>query len=126
MRLTLEQLEDAFSKSEYEGFFFSTFWVLISHVKKYGDVDLREALELVRAQEYEVTVFIEQILQKSDLDDVECVIEKLVSDTDYQFFQAGTCLKMLQSWRARTLMRIAIEKQKAMNLAVFDLEQEIL
>jgi hypothetical protein len=65
-------------------------------------------------------------LQKSDLDDVECVIEKLISDTDYQFFQADTCLKMLQSWRARTLMRIVIEKQKAMNLAVFDLEQEIL
>lgn len=126
MRLTLEKLQYAFLHCGYDTYKFSTAWVLIDHAKKHGDIELREALELVRSQAYEVTVFIDQILELSDVDDVSYVIEKLISDPDYRFFNRGNCLKILLSWRSGALMRIVIEKQKAMNRTVFDLAQSIV
>ena len=76
-------------------------------------IELRYALSCVRKYTYEVSVFVEQILQPSHIDDVVYVIELLSADSAKRHFQAHESLRMLQAWRAKTLMQLVIEKRKA-------------
>ena len=86
--------------------------MLINHAEKHGDVDLREALTLVRSEKHEISIFVGYILQSSDNDAVDYVIELLTADIKQGYFGAPECWRMLQSWRARMLMQIVIDKRK--------------
>ena len=87
--------------------------MLINHAKKHGDVDLREALTLVRSEKYEIAIFVGYILQSSDTDDVDYVLELLSADIRQGYSWATECWRMLQAWRTRTLMQIVIDKRNA-------------
>lgn len=112
MRLTLDQLEDIFFNRKAETTELGTFKIIIHIAEKEDGIELRQALARIRKQRYEVSVFVEKILQNSDIDDVDYVIELLSADIKECYMWALECMHMLQSWRAKTLMQIVIEKQK--------------
>ena len=74
-----------------------------------GGIDLRGALELVRTQLPEVSLIVEKILQPTDLADVEYVIEMLVEEDAANRIWDRQCLRLLQAWRAKTLMQNVID-----------------
>ena len=91
----------------------STARLIMYYAEEDEGIELRYALSCVRKYTHEVSVFVESILQPSDLDDVIYVIERLSDDAKKIHFQAHESLRMLQSWRAKTLMQIVIDKRNA-------------
>ena len=117
-KLTEQQLKDAFLSPGADTVSLSTFWVIIDRAKHEGSVDLLQALQRIRMQAFDVSVFIEKILQPVDLDDVVHVIEMLQAENpDGNLFPPAS-LSLLQAWRARTLMQIVIDKRNAISAPV--------
>lgn len=117
MRLTLKTLQEAFLESGFSELQLSNARLIIYYAKEDDGIELRYALSCVRKYAYEVSVFVENILMPSDLDDVEYVIEKLCDDAKKSHFEAHESLRMLQVWRAKTLMQIIIDKRSAAQMA---------
>ena len=115
MRLTLKTLQDAFLESGFSESQLSTARLIMYYAGEDIGIELRYALICVRKYSYEVSVFVESILQPSDLDDVNYVIEKLREETKTVNFQAHESLRMLQAWRARVLIQIVIDTKNAIN-----------
>ena len=112
-RLTMQQLEDVFLAPGTDTTLLSTFWVILNRAKHERGVELRQALERVRMQPSEISVFVEKILQPEDLDDVIYEIEKLSAELTEKNLFAPRALRMLQAWRAKMLMQIVIDKRNA-------------
>jgi hypothetical protein len=110
MRLTLEKLEDAFLDIDKETIGIFTFLSINHHLKEGDSIDLREALEFFRNDFHEVSVFVEKILRSSDIADVEYVIEILVEEDAVNRIWDRNCLRLLQAWRAKTIMQIVIDR----------------
>ena len=110
-RLIQEELEAVFLAPGVDYRSLSTAWVIINHAEHEGGIELHQALERVRKQSYEVSIFADKILQSGDLDDVVYVIDKLVAETEHKNIWSRECLRMLQAWRARTLMQVVIDKR---------------
>jgi hypothetical protein len=66
-RLSTQQLEEVFLGSGVNPRSISTAWVIINRAEHEKGIDLRHALECVRMQSFEVSVFVEKILQPCDL-----------------------------------------------------------
>ena len=60
-----------------------------------------------------MSIFVEKILRPEDIDDVVYVIDMLSTDVKDSDIWSLQCLRMLQSWRARTLMQIVIDRRNA-------------
>lgn len=113
-RLTEQHMRETFLTPDIDSVSLSTFWVIINRAKNERGIDLRQALERVRRQTLEVSIFVEKILRPEDLDDVVYVIEMLIAELKDTDIWSWLCLRMLQSWRAKTLMQIVIDKRSAM------------
>ena len=110
-KLSEQLLRDTFMAPGADTIALSTFWVILNRAIHERGIELRQALERVREQPYEVSIFVEKILQPDDLGDVVYVIDKLSAEiTDAHVF-AQKALRMLQAWRARALMQIVIDKR---------------
>lgn len=114
MRLTPEYLRSVFLECGYDEFELNSAWLVTHRSKEEKGIKLRYALDCVREQAANVSVFVEHILQPSDLDEVSYVIERLYADSEKRKFKAAESLRMLQAWRAHTLMQIVIEKRNRM------------
>ena len=112
MRLTHKTLKQAFLESGFSELQMSTARLITAYAEDDG-IELRHALTCLRKYRYEVSVFVESILQPSDLDDVIYVIEMLSDDAKKVHFRAHESLRMLQAWRAKTMMQIVIDKRNA-------------
>ena len=112
MRMTTRQLTDKDRLCDWV----SENWHLTYRAHNAVGLELRDALVLVRNQSSEVSLFVEKILQPDDLEDVEYVIEILAEEDAKNRIWDRKCLRMLQAWRASTLMQIVIEKRNAMNV----------
>ena len=116
MRMTTRQLTDIFGDPGVDSTVLRENWFVAYRAQNEDGLELRDALELVRNQPGEVSAFVEKVLQPSDLADVEYVIEMLVEEDAVNRIWDRKCLRLLQSWRARTLMQIVIEKRNSMNV----------
>jgi hypothetical protein len=124
-KLSMQELEDAFLCPDVDKMSLSTVFVIINRARHERGIDIRQALQRIRYQAFDVSIFLEKIVKTDDLDDVVHVIEMLEAENiNGNLFFPGS-LRLLQSWRAKTLMQIVIEKQKAMNLVVVDESQGI-
>lgn len=122
----MQELEHAFLGPDVDKMSLGTFWVIINRAKHERGIDLRQALQRIRYQAFDVSIFLEKIVKTGDLDDVVHVIEMLESENiDGNLFPPRS-LCLLQTWRARTMMQIVIEKQKVMNRTVVEREKFIL
>ena len=115
MRLTPIQIADVFGDPNIDSRALRENWYIAYRAQNEGGLELRDALELVRNQPSEMSAFVEKILQPADLADVEFVIEILVEEDAVNRIWDRKCLRMLQAWRARTLMQIVIDKRNAMS-----------
>ena len=110
-RLSEQLLTDLFLAPGADTVSLSTFWVIINRPKHERGIDLRQALERVRMQTFEVSIFVEKILRPEDLEDVVYVIDMLSAEVKESDLRSRQCLRMLHAWRAKTLMQIVIEKR---------------
>ena len=117
MRLTHKTLKQAFLESGFSELQMSTARLIVYYAEKDEGIELRYALSCVRKYKYEVSVFIESILQPSDLDDVIYVIERLSDDAKKVHFKAHESLRILQAWRAKILMMNVIERRGSAQFA---------
>jgi hypothetical protein len=113
--LTKQHIDDAFSNWDQDVTDVGQFLVVLKLAESDGGIELRQALEIVRRRRREVAVFIERILQPSDLDEAVFVIDLLTKDLSEFDSWDDMCLTLLQAWRARVLMQIIIEKRNVMN-----------
>ena len=116
-RMTEQHMREAFLTPDIDSVSLSTFWVIINRAKNERGIDLRQALERVRRQTLEVSIFVEKILRPEDLDDVVYVIDKLAAEVKQTDVWSLQCLRMLQSWRARMLMQIVIERRRSAQMS---------
>jgi hypothetical protein len=122
----MKALEDAFLVQDVDKMALGTFWVIINRAKHERGIDLRQALQRIRYQAFDVSIFLEKIVQTDDLDDVVHVIEMLESENIDGNLFIPESLRLLQAWRARTLMQIVIKKRNVMNHMVSEQEKSIL
>ena len=106
-------MRETFLTPEIDSVELSTFWVIINRAHHERGIDLRQALERVRRQTCEVSIFVEKILRPKDLAEVIYVIEMLTAQVKESDIWSLRCLRMLQAWRAKTLMQIVIDKRNA-------------
>ena len=113
-RLTAQHLRETFLTPEIDSVQLSTFWVIINRAHHERGIDLRQALQRIRNQAFDVSIFVEKILLLDDLDDVVHVIEMLGAENPDGNLFLPRSLGLLQAWRARALMQIVIDKTTAM------------
>lgn len=126
MRLTIEQLEELFPLHDEvpDGVRLSSVWIIMRKARKEDGIDLRDALYCAKKDIPETSIFIEKVLQPSDLDDVAYVIDMLLSENTDGVVWAPQCLTILHAWRAKTLMMNVIAKRNAISSAAINLEEE--
>ena len=117
-KLSLQQLEEAFLAPDVDTFRLGTFWVILNRAKHERGIELRQALQRIRMQAFDVSIFVERILRPEDLDDVVHIIEMLQAENLGVNLSPPTSLGLLQAWRARALMQIVIDKRNAINAPV--------
>ena len=110
-KLTQHVLENAFRASGIEMTDAGVFWGVSHFCRKHDGMALREVLKSVRNSPVDVSIFVKTVLQPSDIDDVAHVIEALNEDTKSLDGGSLDSLLMLQSWRAKALMQIVIDKR---------------
>ena len=104
MRLTYKHLNEVFHEPGADTLFSGAFWFVIFRAKRDKGIELREALECVRKNPLEVSIFVEKILQPSNLEDVVNVIDMIVAEKKRDDIYLEESLRMLHAWRAKTLM----------------------
>lgn len=109
--LTHQDLEDAMMKSGVDSVKLSTYWSIVYRAQIHGNIGLREALHRVRGQHEEISVFVGQVLNPSDLDDVVYVIDALQGEKLGNDSSGANGLRMLCAWRARVLMQVVVDKR---------------
>lgn len=110
-KLTKEEINEAFLTPGLETMHLGVYWDICHYARRNHGVPLREALYTIRKRRREVSVFVDKIIRTSDLDDVVHVINALRAEITDSDIEASECLQMLQIWRARTLMKIVINKR---------------
>lgn len=111
-KLTQQELQDAFLKPGLDAIDLGAYWDIAHYARRNHGVSLREALHTARKRRREVSVFVEKILRTSDLADVVYVIDSLGAETTDGNTEPGECLRLLQTWLARTLMQSVIDKRR--------------
>ena len=114
-KLSEQQLKEAFLAPGADTVSLSTFWVIINRARHERGIDLRQALQRIRNQAFDVSIFVEKILQPDDLDDVVHVIEIIEAENPDGNIFLPRSFGLLQAWRARVLMQIVIDKRNAMH-----------
>lgn len=119
MELTIEQLEDLFPLHAEvpDGVRLSSAWIIMRKARQNVGIDLRDALYAAKSDIQEMSIFIEKILQPTDLDDVIYVIDMLLSENTDGVIWAPHCLPMLHAWRAKVLMMNVIAKRNTLSSA---------
>ena len=113
-KLSMQELQDAFLGPDVDTMALSTFWVIINRAKHERGIDLSQAPQRIRNQAFDVSIFVEKILQPDDLDDVVHVIEIIEAENPDGNIFLPRSFGLLQAWRARALMQIVIDKRSAM------------
>ena len=120
MRLTHEKLDELFPLHADVGdeMQLSSAWVILRKAEIEGGIALRDALYCAKGSIPEMSIFIDQVLQPSDLDDVVYVIDMLLSENTDGHIWAPECLPMLHAWRARVQMGFVLDKRNAISATV--------
>ena len=116
MQIQTKTLKQALIESGFSELQLSTARLITSYAGD-DEIELRHALKCLRKYRYEVSVFVEIILQPSDLDDVIYVIEMLSDDAKKIHFKSHESLRMLQAGRAKVLMMSVIERRGSAQVA---------